>query len=370
FSYMYTLRFETVCFQEVICSSALLALRHELEPKDRMTSDVKPHQTSSSVSQSAVTNPRPGRACCYTIDEGYLLPTLLSAFQLRRELSAGVADVVILCFGSASDATRAAAELCQTQGVAFRLVPRGVLEGNPMTCARFFLFELLNGEYQDILYVDGDTQVAGSLEPLLTYPLVDGRILAVPDPMAVMIASSEGVWPARRAYFRKIGISDSAQKRYFNAGVMRFHMSDWDAVSREGMDLYRREEASLIFRDQDALNLIVGDRCDLVSFRWNFPPFFLNFGAERSIGPRLYHFMSNPRPWQGAFLPWGSTWHTPYATLAASHPDLAGTLRPLRGARYGRYVVQQRLKRFQESRVWGRPEVRARIDAMEARAAV
>ena len=31
------------------------------------------------------------RACCYTVDEGYLLPTLLSASQVRRTLPDAVA---------------------------------------------------------------------------------------------------------------------------------------------------------------------------------------------------------------------------------------------------------------------------------------
>lgn len=320
--------------------------------------------------EDAALRRKPNRACCYTIDEGYLLPTLLSAFQLRRELPAGIADVVILCFGAPSGATRAAAELCAAEGVRFRLEPSAVLDGSPMICARFFLPRLLAGDYTDLLYIDGDTQIAGSLAPLLTHPLAAGRILAVPDPMAVMIASADGPWPARRAYFRGIGIADRAQERYFNSGVMRSGMSDWDAVSRECLDLCRREGDGFAFRDQDALNLVVGDRSELASFRWNFPPFFLNFGAERAIGPRLYHFMSNPRPWQGAFRPWGSDWHAPYGTLAARHPGLAGTMRPLRRARYCRYVVQQRVKQFRESRVWGAPGVRARIAAMEARASI
>ena len=328
-----------------------------------------PDQDLLSVPQGGMP-PKPNRACCYTIDQGYLLPTLLSAFQLRRQLPAGVADVIILCFGSANAATRAASELCEAQGVRFRLVPAAILDGNPMICARFFLFPILNGEYADILYVDGDTQVVGSLAPLLEYSVGGGRILAAPDPMALMIASGDGPWPVRRAYFRRIGIPDKAQERYFNSGVMRFPLAEWDAVSRECLNLCRREGADFLFRDQDALNLVVGNRCDLVSFRWNFPPFFLNFGAERTIQPRLYHFMSNPRPWHGAFLPWGSAWHAPYATLAASHPDLAGTLRPMRAVRYCRYVLQQRVKKFRESRVWGTPAVRARIDAMEARAGV
>ncbi|MCJ2082818.1 glycosyltransferase family 8 protein [Methylobacterium sp. J-090] len=335
-----------------------------------MTLSFAPDSELPYVYDGVATDAAPNRACCYTIDEGYLLPTLLSAFQLRSALPAKIADVVVFCFGSPSDITRAAMGLCVAKGVDFRLVPVTALDGNPMICARFFLPRLLGREYRDVLYVDGDTQVAGSLEPLLTHPTVEGRVLAVPDPMAVMIANADGPWPARRAYFRGIGLHDGAHERYFNSGVMRFQLSDWDAVSRDCLDLCRRNGADYEFRDQDALNLVVGERCDLVSFRWNFPPFFMNFNAQETIHPRLYHFMSNPRPWQGAFLPWGRAWHKPYAALAASHPDLAPTLRSLPLHRYGRYVVQQHVKRYRESRIWGAAGVRTRIDALEASAPV
>ena len=313
---------------------------------------------------------RPARVCCYTTDEGYLLPTLLSASQARDALPRDVADVLVLCFGTASAATSAAAEFCAEAGLEFYLVPSAALDGNPMICARFFLSQFVPAKYREILYLDGDTQVDGSLAPLLSHPVAPGRILAVPDPMAVMIGSADGPWPARRAYFRSIGLSDPQQGAYFNSGVMRFRAADWEAVSRECLALCRREGARFKFRDQDALNLVVGLRGVPVSFRWNFPLFFLNFGAEAAIRPRIYHFMSNPRPWHGAFAPWGGAWHTPYKALAAARPELARTLKPMRGLQYGRYVVQQRVKRFRESRTWGTPAVRARIDAMEARAVV
>ena len=310
------------------------------------------------------------RVCCYTIDEGYLLPTLLSASQLRRSLPDGLADVLVVCFGDESAATRAAAAFCTDEGLGFLVVSPRVLEGNSMLCARFLLPQLLGPAYRDILYIDGDTQVAGSLAPLLAHPLPPGHVLAVPDPMAVMIESPRGPWPARRAYFRSIGIPDARHGTYFNSGVMRVSRSDWDAVSRECLALCRRQGERFAFRDQDALNLVVGGRAALASFRWNFPPFFMNFGAEASIGPRIVHFMSNPRPWQGAFAPWGRAWHAPYAALAAARPDLARTVAPLRRARFYKYAAQQHLKRLIEARTWGTPAVRARIGALEGRAAV
>ena len=329
------------------------------------------------VSREPAAHPRPSapggapsRVCCYTVDEGYLLPTLISASQLRRGLPPGLADVLVLCFGPVTDMTREAARFCAEEGLRFELVPLGELDGHPMICARFLLPRLLASTYSDILYLDGDTQVAGSLAPLVSFAVPGGQLLAAPDPMAVMVGTGAAPWPARRAYFRSIGIPDERQERYFNSGVMRFGRRDWEAVSRECLALCRRKGRAYEFRDQDALNLVLGDRAHLVSFRWNFPPFFLNFGAQARIGPRLYHFMSNPRPWQGAFAPWGRAWHEPYAALAAARPALGRSLKSMRPATRYRYVAQQRFKRLIEAHRWGTPAVAARIDAFEARAAI
>ena len=313
---------------------------------------------------------RVSRACCYTIDEGYLLPTLLSASQLRASLPRACADVVVICFGTASAATASAETMCERDGILFVRVPREVLGGAPMICARFFLATILPAHYREIVYLDGDTQVAGSLEPLLLHGVASGDILATPDPMAVMIDSPRGAWPARRAYFDRLGLPAHRHDRYFNSGVLRFRRSDWDALSRECLALCAARGDALAFRDQDALNIVVGDHHRPVSFRWNFPPFFMNFGAERAIGPRVYHFMSNPRPWQGAFAPWGRAWHDPYLAFLARNPALAGSLRPTARLRLLKYAAQQRFKRIVEAHQWGAPAVGRRIAAMEAEAVV
>ena len=310
------------------------------------------------------------RACCYTIDEGYLLPTLLSASQLRRQLPRACADVVVVCFGEASDFTVAAEALCARDALRFVLVPKAVLDGAPMICARFFLTEILEAQYRDLVYIDGDTQVAGSLEPLLVHAVAPGEILATPDPMAVMIDSPQGGWPARRAYFERLGVPAHRHGRYFNSGVMRFRRTDWESLSRDCLKFCTVRGDTLTFRDQDALNIVVGEAHRPTSFRWNFPSFFMNFGAEAAIAPRVYHFMSNPRPWQGAFAPWGRTWHDPYLAFLADNPALARSLRRTGRLRLAKYAAQQRFKRFVEAREWGIPSVRRRIADMEAEAVV
>lgn len=312
----------------------------------------------------------PCACCCYTVDEAYLLPTLLSASQLRRSLPRSAADVVVVCFGDPTDVTRAAAAFGAREGIRFLLVPTAVLDGAPMICARFHLCDLLEPHYRDVVYLDGDTQVAGSLEPLLAHAIAPGEILAAPDPMAVMIHSAEAPWPARRDYFERLGVPLHRHGAYFNSGVMRFRRDDWQELSRECLKLCAERGASFEFRDQDALNIVVGDRHRPLSFRWNFPPFFMNFGAEAAIAPRVYHFMSNPRPWHGAFAPWGRAWHEPYVAFLADNPALARSLKRIGPLHALKYAAQQRFKRHLEARQWGVPAVRQRIAAMEARAVV
>lgn len=304
------------------------------------------------------------------VDEGYLLPTLLSASQLRRGTPRPAADIVVVCFGPATELTAAADAFCAREDIRFRLVPTALLDGAPMVCARFFLCGILEPHYQDIVYIDGDTQVSGSLEPLLAHVVGPGEVLAAPDPMAVMIDSEKAPWPARRAYFKSIGVPSRRLDRYFNAGVMRFRREDWADLSRECLKLCAERGSALTFRDQDALNMVVGDGHRPISFRWNFPPFFMNFGAEVAIAPRIYHFMSNPRPWHGAFAPWGQAWHDPYLAFAAENPTLATSMRRMGRLHVAKYTAQQRFKRHMEARQWGVPAVHRRIADMEARAVV
>jgi lipopolysaccharide biosynthesis glycosyltransferase len=314
-------------------------------------------------------NVAPTVCCCYAIDEAYLLPTLLSAAQLRRSLPRTLVDVVIACFGIRTPATDAAAAHCGAQGIGFQLVPQGELEGAPMMCARFLLPRLLDPIYQEIVYFDGDTQISGALETLVSFPLDRGKVLAASDPMALMIDSGQGVWPELRAYFRSIGLTGERLGGYFNSGVLKFRRSDWDAISRECVALCRSGRA-FRFPDQDALNLVVGQNRLPMSFRWNFPSFFMHFGIEAMVDPRVYHFMSRPRPWDGPFLPWGQRWHEPYLELAALLPQVSERNRPLRGFRYLKYAAQQRYKRIVEASSWGTAAMRTRISNVEAEAVV
>ncbi|TXN25776.1 glycosyl transferase family 8, partial [Methylobacterium sp. WL93] len=180
----------------------------------------------------------PTSCCCYTTDCGYLFPTLLSAKQMRDNVPISLADVQVIYFGAHNSLVYAADIFCKTNDIKFINVPPSILNGNPMLCARFFISKILSKSYKNILYLDGDTQIAGSVAPLLNYEISDETILAAHDPMALKIKSASGDWKKRRQYFNSIGIDSIGQDNYFNSGVMGFKANDWEAVSKESLILY------------------------------------------------------------------------------------------------------------------------------------
>ena len=309
-------------------------------------------------------------ACiCYSTDKNYLLPSLLSAIQARRFLSPERAVLVFL-LGKDDAVARSCEAICTTYGIGFRVVAPGEVDNQPASFARHYLDRLLDPKFTDIIHVDGDTQIAGSLDPLLEAPLAPGQVLATPDPMAVISEDDGRLGRATRAYFRSIGIADDQCGRYFNSGVYRVHRTDLKEIGRECVRLCRQNGNRFRFREQDAFNLAFGRSVRLISFKWNFPVFFANGGYDETIRPHLLHYMSNPRPWQGAFLPWGQPAHRVYLDLVRTHPELAGHLKPLRGVSAAKYQWQQRYKRLVERRTWANPGMRARVERLERTAVV
>ena len=311
----------------------------------------------------------PTTCFCYTVDRHYALPTVLSAIQARAHLSPAKADVLILFIGTNDAAARALTEVCSRHGILFQLVAPAAIDNLPPNFARHFLDRLLDANYVDVMHVDGDTQIIASLDPVIDAPLQTGRILAVPDPMAVMIDAPGRAWSARRHYFDSIGIGGERSGRYVNSGVFRAKRSDIGAIGRECLRICMTQKEKLVFGEQDALNIAFNQDICLISFKWNFPVFFLNFDYGL-MNPRIYHFMSNPRPWQGNFRPWGPEAHNAYASLISSNPELIPLLQPFGRVATARYWMQQFYKRMIEPLSWNTALAKARVIELELQAAV
>ena len=311
-------------------------------------------------------------ACiAYTIDGGYLFPTLLSALQARGSVAEDTCDIAICHIGAASAASEAVHSICESSGILFRQTAPSDIGNMHVMYARLFLDCILERSYGRILYVDGDTQISGSLRELVSAELSSGMILAAPDPMTIGIRADTREGRRHSAYLESIGLPRSEVGDYFNSGVLCFNAKDLSEIRSACLAEHSRSKRAFRFPDQDLLNLAARGRRQQMSFKWNFPIYFLNHsGVEDDVAPRIYHFMSNPRPWHGAFAPWGAIPFERYAQLIHRYPQLAKLQPQLPAWLRAKYALQQYYKLASENLSALPGDFRRRIALIEKDAAV
>ncbi|WP_236621597.1 glycosyltransferase family 8 protein [Asticcacaulis benevestitus] len=280
---------------------------------------------------------------CYVIDDNYLFPTLLSAYQARLFTPLDTGDVVIVCIAEASAAIDLATSVASRMGIKLLRFGTDAIEHMHPMFGRLFINSLLPEHYQRIAYVDGDTQIAGSLRPLLDVFIPEGHFLAVRDP-ASLFARISPDWEARTKADRvQAGLSGD-YNNYLNTGVLVFDRTSWTNLSAATLQAIRAKGDAFKFGDQDPMNLAVGDKCLYIPNRWNFPGFLIGTEAERAVRPIIYHFMSNPRPWLHSGLPWGRKWQEPYKVMLKTYPELAPLAPKASWGDKLKYHVQQLIK--------------------------
>lgn len=313
--------------------------------------------------------PDPTACVCYTSDVSYLFPTVLSATQARQHVGRETADILIFAFGIDDAADRAFRPVCEASGVQLVRCGRSEIDGAPVMVARLFLSSLLPPQYRVFLYLDGDSLITGSLEPLFAIKIPFGKFLAVNDSMTFVAAGSGKSGRAIREHFTSLGMSGDAGALYFNSGVLLADRDGWGEIGRLAWERFCANGEATRFVDQDVLNVAGGPHRLPLSLAWNFPIFMLNAGVEADIAPRIYHFMSKPKPWEGVFPPWTRSEQAPYDAIVRRFP----ALRPYRGsmtlATRLRYHLQQRYKKVLETVTWSRGVRRQRILSYERLAA-
>ena len=304
---------------------------------------------------------------CFTTDKGYLFPTLVSAIQARAYSSEELADVAIYCVGAEPDETRDFAEVCASEGIAFSCIAPHVIEESPVAYARLFLDRFVPERYTQLLYIDGDTQITGELDPLIMANPPRKTFLATTDPVAFKYNKAEDAPEALQAYLKRLGLSSI--KQYFNSGVMRINRDGWAEIGSEALRICAStSKHSLHFWDQDGLNAVAASS-DVrlpMSVRYNFPIFLRNCRVESVVKPVIYHFMSAPKPWNGNFPPWNLKATLPYIEVSCKYPQLSRYQRRFGAWRKVRYVLQQRVKQLDETVNWGFSWRRAEVLRYEA----
>jgi lipopolysaccharide biosynthesis glycosyltransferase len=286
--------------------------------------------------------------------------------QARLHASRSKADVIIFCFDLDLETEKIFAPICAQENIGLISLNSDIIEGQSSMLARLFLNRFVPSQYKHYLYLDGDVHILNSLDPLITATVPEGRFLAANDPLTFLIADSGPQSRDLAQHLLSIGLTQEQSLQYFNSGVLRINRNGWDEIGLAAWKQFRESASSNRFPDQDALNIVgVNNRLPM-SLTWNYPVFMRNSRVESSIRPRIKHFMSSPKPWNGAFPPWTYEDHVPYKRAILKHPDLAPfNIRMSTQRRLG-YHLQQRGKKMMERVTWGLSQRRGRILRYEA----
>jgi hypothetical protein len=310
---------------------------------------------------------RPACAIVFTTDRGYLFPTLIAAMQARRFAAPAKADVLICHVGVDGAALDLFAAICAAEALRLVAIDPRALDGAAAITARLLLNRFMPDQYAHYLYIDGDVQIAQPLDPLIDAEVPAGHFLAANDPLTFMFPEHGDLGGDLARHTRAIGLTPGQARAYFNTGVLRISRAGWDETGTRAWRLIRDDPGRFRFIDQDPLNIVAQDRRLAMSLAWNFPIFMRNARVEAKIAPRITHFMSAPKPWQGAFAPWGPAAVRPYLDALEKYPALGPYNPAFSLRRRARYQVQQLAKMAVETCQWGLSDRRRRILRYEAR---
>src|ERR1700761_3338600 len=166
----------------------------------------------------------------YVIDKGYILQALVSAAQARADLPREAGDVAIVCIDDRIDEVRHLAPVAESYGVELVLARRSAIGGAHIMFGRFFLHKMLSKAYRRIAYIDGDTQIRGSLEPILSVDIPKGCFLAARDPPALYAKLSRRWFKGLREERAEAGYP-RPYGEYFNSGFLAFDSDSWDELA-------------------------------------------------------------------------------------------------------------------------------------------
>lgn len=288
----------------------------------------------------------------YICNAAYLVPALVSAGQARRNVAPDLADIFVFDIGEPSKAGDLSKIAAEKIGVNYRRFDASVMDGHALAYGRMMLDRMLPDEFRDFVYVDSDTQVWGRLDELAAAPVPEGRILASRDPSTIMIEAGGPLGEAAAKHIESLSLKEGVRLDYINSGMMKVGRKHWGEVAKECLRHKSGTERAFLHHDQDVINIVAEGMFDTVSFKWNFPGFLLQSGLAEKVGPRLVHFMSNPRPWHGGFYPWGARGMQPYEDFSRQFPDMRPYWPRLTMQKYAKYVLLQRLKQSTELPYW------------------
>lgn len=284
---------------------------------------------------AAATPPR--TLVIYAGDASYAYPMLASALSVRRH-SGDAFDITIFAADYTSKQFDTAARIGETFGVQiaplnaadymqFDLSKYGTDKGfahlRPSVLSRLVTGRAIPERYDQVLYLDGDTQCAGDLSPLIRFRMPAGRLGGVPDSMNYMKRDNGRYAAHWRAMMGDIGLS--VDDTWYNTGVMMADRQTWIERGDAALAYFTANVSLCKFPVDGSTNATARGRWLPISCRWNFMAPMRMWGLDAAIAPRFYHFTGREKPWQGRMDPWRDFWPR-YEALRRESPlgDISG----------------------------------------------
>ena len=205
--------------------------------------------------------------------------------------------------------------------------------------SRLFIPRLLGKDADRAIYIDGDTIIAGDLQPLTGLDL-QGKPFAI------------GYDCLHNSYKKLIDIPPSAP--YFNSGVLVMDLQEWRnrQCSERIFDYMKNVRHDFMFGDQDYFALVLADDATILPPQYNFLTHFQMFKTRNDVlratgipasawyteeqyaaarkNPVIHHFLGHTlgRPWYKESLnPLRSLYHK--IATEAGLPEVAEQSRPI-----------------------------------------
>jgi len=149
------------------------------------------------------------------------------------------------------------------------------------TYYRFMLPSLLK-DMPEILYLDCDVIIKGSLKSLFETDIKNAAAAAVIDAESQKEAS-------------RLGIS-----KYFNTGVMLINLDYWrtNDISAKLFDYAQKNRAEILWQDQDILNAVLDNEIAELPYTWNYQYFqYENPSFIKAANCIILHLAGRFKPW-------------------------------------------------------------------------
>lgn len=276
-------------------------------------------------------------ALVYVTDAGFLYPTMVSAIQASGQVVDSGVNILIYLVNVDDITLETLKEATKNLPIFYSKLPNSAFDlplGTSfaeshvpkVSLARLNLHDCIPENYKNLIYVDGDTQVVGSLSDLFRVRVRHGWIAAGRGSLWMWGSGKSRGGKADIAYLSRIGVSSPAN--YFNAGVLLLSRDTLGIDGPKAFEYFVSNSKICRQHDQSALNHVFNNKLIELHPKYNFHSFYSEMGADSVCQPAIVHFTGPFKPWQFT-AGWLSRYSKAYDEFDAKYPELAGLRIPL-----------------------------------------